>query len=637
MIFTIDADILNENILDNNLNYPFLSLKDLNGNYNSIILCVDTDSNILIYQLNNTKINKSLINKISIAELAIILPLLVNCKIEDLKQFIISNAKDINEWQKEAINKINNNLTLSEEEKNLPLMKFNKDSFSKNVNLIFNTYFYKSHNSKSLLLFVKQNLPTPQYKQVKTLFKAFENRLGADFNCKFSHMYKYNILRELICLVTGKHIILDPFTLNYIYSECTMLCKIGNYYSRLIKYKSSSGNYFIERRGPGWMDITSSIIFKNGLLLDSRSGPRHDAERPNQSAITSEEEDYIKKLFINISLEKEEENYQYLMIDVDYKNLGHVLWNEVSGYIEFILTCKDARLTKKKINKQIIAVLPQSIPSIFSEKGVRYSFFPYIKKTLYTQISKDSNTNIITNYINSINDSQIIINKIFIKNQPLSFRFPKVSKLLSNIIRDEFTNTKNKKIHIYKNIRFHNKSQLNTVECLSQLFKDLDKQEDVKLKPYNIEIDLEFNSQAVYGPSFQARDLVNNTLSEIKTLCDQYMVKLNLHDSYDVPELMKLISNSDICIVAIGSGAVLPTWIFDKITVMHANIEHYSQLEWWNQVGSIDDNNQFIIPRNAINNFSSGILLYDNYKVDIDVYSSTVISALKNVLKNTSI
>ena len=39
----------------------------------------------------------------------------------------------------------------------------------------------------------------------------------------------------------------------------------------------------------------------------------------------------------------------------------------------------------------------------------------------------------------------------------------------------------------------------------------------------------------------------------------------------------------------------------------------------------------------AINNFSSGILLYDNYKVDIDVYSSTVISALKNVLKNTSI
>jgi hypothetical protein len=174
---------------------------------------------------------------------------------------------------------------------------------------------------------------------------------------------------------------------------------------------------------------------------------------------------------------------------------------------------------------------------------------------------------------------------------------------------------------------------LNIVECLSQLFKDLDNQENIKLKPYNIEIDLEFNSQAVYGPSFQARDLVNNTLSEIKTLCDQYIVKLNLHDSYEIPELMQLVSDSDICIVPIGSGAILPTWIFNKNTVMHANIEHYSQLEWWNQVGSIDNNNQFIIPQNAINNFSSGILLYDNYKIDINAYSSTVISALKKYLE----
>ena len=635
MIFTIDKNILNENILDNNLNYPFLSLKDLNGNYNSIILCVDTDSNILIYQLDNAKNNKSLINKISISELAIILPLLVNCKIEDLKQFIISNAKNINEWQKEAINKIINNLTLSEEEKDLPLMQFNKDSPNKTVNLIFNRYIHKSCDLNSLLSFIEQTLTISQYDQVKALFKAFENRLGANFNCEFSYIYKYYILRELICLAIGKHITLDPFTFNYIYSECAMLCKIGNYHSRLIKYKSISGNYFIERRGPGWMDVTSSIILSNGLVIDPRSFSRHDAKRPDQATVTSEEENQIKNLFnSNISCEQEEkEDDQYLMIDVDYTNLGHVLWNEVSGYIEFILICKDSNL----INKKIIPVLPQSVPTLFSKTGARSYLFQYVKKALSTQTTKDSSADIITNYVNSINDSQIIINKIFIKNQPLSFRFPKISNLLSNTIRNDFTHVKNEKIHIYKNIRFHNKSQLNTVECLSQLFKDLDKQEDVKLKPYNIEIDLEFNSQAVYGPSFQARDLVNNTLSEIKTLCDQYMVKLNLHDSYDVPELMKLISNSDICIVAIGSGAVLPTWIFDKITVMHANIEHYSQLKWWNQVGGIDDNNQFVIPQNAINNFSSGILLYNNYKVDIDVYSSTVISALKNVLKNTSI
>jgi hypothetical protein len=444
-------------------------------------------------------------------------------------------------------------------------------------------------------------------------------------------MYKYCILRELVCLVTGKHIILDPLTLDYVFSDSTMLCKIGNYHSRLIKYKSTSGSYFIERRGPGWIDITSSIILENGLVIDPRSFSRHDAKRPDQAAVTSEEEKEIKNLFsFNISHEQgEKENHQYVMIDVDHTNLGHILWNEVSGYIELILICKDSNL----INKKIMPVLPPSVPTLFSKIGVRSSFFQYIKKTLSTQTIEDSSMHIIRDYLNSIDNSEIIMNKIFIKNQPISFRFPKISEVLSNVIRNEFTDIKNKKIHIYKNIRFHNKSQLNLVECLSKLLEDLDKQEDIRLKPSNIEIDLEFNSQAIYGPSFQARDLVNNTLSDIKKLCDKYMVKLNLHDSYETPELMKIISSSSICIVPIGSGAILPTWIFNKNTVMHANIEHYPQLEWWNQVGGIESNNQFVIPQSAITNFSSGILLYDNYKIDINLYSTTVINALKSYLE----
>jgi hypothetical protein len=637
MIFTIDKNISNKNLLDNNTNYPFLSLKDLNGNYNSITFCIDADSNISIYQLENTKNNKSpsLISKMSISELGVILPLLINCEIKDLKEYMIFSIKDVNGWKKEAIDKIIDNITLAEKDKDLPLMHFNKDPFNISVNLIFNRYIYKMCDLNLLLSFIKKTFSISEFNQVKSLLKAFENRLGPDFNCQFFYMQKYCILRELICLVTGKHITIDPFTLNYIYSECTTLCKIGNYHSRLIKYKSNSGNYFIERRGPGWIDITSSIILSNGLVIDPRSFSRHDAKRPDQAAVSSEEEKEIKNLFaFNVSHSQEEkENIQYLMIDVDYTNLGHTLWNEVSGYIEFILICKDSNL----INKKTVPVLPQSIPTLFSKIGIRSSFFQYIKKALSNQTIKNSSTDIITDYVNSISDSQIIINKIFIKNQPLSFRFPKISSLLSNTIRNDFTHVKNKKIHIYKNIRFHNKSQLNTSECLSQLFEDLEKQEDVKLKPYNIEIDLEFNSQAVYGPSFQARDSVNNTLSEIKTLCDRYMVKLNLHDSYEIPELMQLVSDSDICIVAIGSGAILPTWIFNKITVMHANIEHYSQLEWWNQVGGIDNNNQFIIPQNAINNFSSGMLLYDNYKIDINAYSNTIINALKKILKKVYI
>ena len=199
-----------------------------------------------------------------------------------------------------------------------------------------------------------------------------------------------------------------------------------------------------------------------------------------------------------------------------------------------------------------------------------------------------------------------------------------------------FQNIKKTKIHIYKNIRFHNKSQTNLIECLSEFFKKLVEEEDFRLKPENIEIDLEFSSDTIKGPSFQARDHVNNILNKIKSLCDEYNIKLNLHDSYDIPELMKLISVADICIVPIGSGAVLPTWIFNKPTVFHSNQNHYSQLEWWNKVGNIKNDNQFIVPQNTSHDVTETKgFLYSNYTVEPEAYAITVVNALKSYILNS--
>lgn len=612
---------------------PFLHLKSLNKNYKSLIFFVNqNNSNINIWQVSNDK-SYNLICDISLSNFAFILPVLVNFDIKEIKQSIISNIKKTSKWYQEAVNKIIDSLQPYSGLKEFSLLYINKEFFGKLTNLLFKTYIYnpKIFCSKSLIDFVNKNTTPSDTQQIKILFETINSRLGEDYNCEFSNLYKYFILRELVCLVTGKHVVLDPFTFDYVFSDCTVLCTIGNYYSRLIKYKSSSGSYFIERRGPGWMDITSSIIFQNGLIIDIRTGPQHDAHRPDQSVITIEEEEFVKNLFENnVPLSEEKEN-QYLLINVDYCNLGHVLWNEVSGYVELILSFRDAQLTPKKI----IPLLPPSIPSYFSKSGVRSHFFPYIKKTLYNQSNEQTEKNIIIDYMDSISEEPIS-NKFFIKNQPISFRFPQMSKLVANTIANEFPNIKKTKIHIYKNIRFHNKSQTNLIECLSEFFKKLVEEEDFRLKPENIEIDLEFSSDTIKGPSFQARDHVNNILNKIRSLCDKYNVKLNLHDSYDIPELMKLISVSDICIVPIGSGAVLPTWIFNKPTVFHSNQNHYSQLEWWNKVGNIKNDNQFIVPQNTSHDVTETKgFLYSNYTVEPEAYAITVVNALKSYILNS--
>lgn len=627
MIFTIENNIINtflgKNLVTNNRAFLFLYLKSQNENYNSIILCINHNLNIDAWQvLPNKSIKK--IAEFLISDFALILPLLINSTIDNTKKILLSTFKDADEITKNIVKKVINNFNSIEKFENTKWLNINKEFFSQFTHLLFDAYNYNIFSIKRLINFIDKNTTTSDANKIKFLFQTLNSKLGENFNSEISIYFKFCILRELVCVVTGKHVVRDPFTLDYIFSDSAILCKIGNYYSRLIKYKSSYGHDFIERRGPGWLDITSSIILSNGLIIDTRLGPRHDAQRPNQPIITTEESELVKKLFEN-NPGLEEEKKQYLLINVDYGNLGHVLWNEVSGYVEFILCCMDAQLNFKKIKP----LLPPSISSNFSKLGARSHFFPYIKKSLYNQALQESKSNIIIDYINSISEEPIIY-KFFIKNQPISFRFPQMSKLVSDTIANDFPHIKKTKIHIYKNIRFHNKSQTNIIECLSKFLEKLIEQKDLGLKSEDIEIDLEFSSDTVKGPSFQARDYVNNIINKIKSLCAKYNVKLNIHDSYDIPELMKLISGSDICIVPIGSGAVLPTWIFNKYTVMHANQNHYTQLEWWNQVGNIKNDNQFIIDSNkSYDVLETTGSLYSNYTIDPDAYSDTIIKALK--------
>jgi hypothetical protein len=130
-------------------------------------------------------------------------------------------------------------------------------------------------------------------------------------------------------------------------------------------------------------------------------------------------------------------------------------------------------------------------------------------------------------------------------------------------------------------------------------------------------------------------DRIEDAINEIIRICREHGVSLNLCESYEVPELLQLVSSSSISIVPIGSGAVLPTWVFHKHTVLHAEAAHRGQINWWHLAGNSEPTRQYLIPGDAIHDDpATAGTAYSNYQIDPTAYAHTVIAALRDYLQS---
>ncbi len=179
-------------------------------------------------------------------------------------------------------------------------------------------------------------------------------------------------------------------------------------------------------------------------------------------------------------------------------------------------------------------------------------------------------------------------NQFFVKNQVVSFRFPQASKAVVRTIKRDCKSSQPGKIRIYKNIQFHNKSQTNTPKCLDELFRKLSLKSQSTLHPSQLQLDLEFS------------DRHEDTMDQIIEICHKHGVQPNLFECFEVSELLQLIASSNICIAPIGSVDVVPTWVFHKPTVLHAESFHREQISWWHLAGNNDPSRQYLIPGEAI-------------------------------------
>jgi hypothetical protein len=608
--------LLGKRMLTENGYFPFLYLKSRCEAYNSLLLFVSRNNSHLVAWKVNHKIPIEYVGQFQFS-VSGLMPLvtLAEAPLSDVMQSIQRSANDAPEW---AISILHALVISLSEASGLEECLSAGGKYAQLSTAIFNPFICAVNISTSSLIdYVHHNISSPESGQIIHLFNTFSTRVGSDFETPFSNIARYCILREIICVVTGKHVVLDPLTWEHVLSDCTALCS-ATYYdeyphvkSRLIRYKSALGHYFVERRGPGWLDVTSSIILPNGFFVEVQTGQQWG------QSITSDEIPWVLKLFSNDPLPIVKGDQQLLISEVAGDNLGHTLWNEVSGYVEFILTCQAAGWKPNKISP----VLPSSFPSRFSKLGVRSSFYPYIHKSLLSQSSTPKEDGIIINYLAAMNQQELS-SQIFVRNQIVSFRYPRVSKTVVSTILHDFPPTDQCKIRLFKNLRFHNKAQTNTAECLQELFGQLAVHSNPQIHPSNIELDLEYSEHH------------EDTINDITRVCEMHGVGLNLCESYEIPELLQLIASSCIAIVPIGSGAVLPTWVFHKHTILHAEKAHRGQIDWWHLAGNSESSRQYLIPGDAIQDDPNSTgNAYSNYQIEPTAYASTVISALEDYLQ----
>lgn len=473
---------------------------------------------------------------------------------------------------------------------------------------LFSSYLLEVNSSLNLLFAELDCLVAPEKAGlIRLLYNKLEATIGEDFDIGLSEVAKYTLTRELFCIVTGKHIALDPFGSGHVLSVDSFL--LGTK-TRFIKYLSRSGHFFIEIRGKGWLDVSTQIIFSNRGFLEVPSNPKWGTLHEMVKDMSD-----LDKLF-----QKEDSNSSAasvsLLIDTSDDNIGHIIWNELSGYIEI------SDLLQMTNNSNLIASCLLAVPqdgSRFAEKGIKSCLLPafaellrfvnpYISKSLNLVDSNTEITSLASSGGSDLSGDNIVY---------VSFKYPKVSQKLISSVRSRYRSSPDRQsLNIFLNIRTHNKAHTNIVECIFQSISDLEgtlEQSPTELIHFYIE-------------SFES----TNQVDELVDYLDSQSIRNTTHTALDIDALCSLVAMSDMCIAPIGSGAVIPTWVFEKPTVLHADRAHMSQLSWWNKVGGSFENT-FPVDIDSIKNTEE--VHYADYTIHPFAYSKAFCKAITQTQK----
>jgi hypothetical protein len=419
----------------------------------------------------------------------------------------------------------------------------------------------------------------------------------SDYSDALSREHRYVLLKELHLLQNGSDLVFNPFLGRHQVGEQATFLPMKNasdtpaWVNKAVLFRHGDVD-LAEFRGPG-----VSMMVTGYQIGASRVSARRDSASAwlptDYGKFAADAAPYLRQAsqrgpnddpcihVVNLSLAT---------------NLGHSLWNDISGYY---------------LIDQIIKTFPGHSLKICihsfqeADRGQSYNefFHPFVTNSLP---GLDIRT---TSGFEAIGEltRPMVLNSMVIPDR------------IAEAIRQQYLPgpKEDRQIRILVNLRAHNKSLLNTGECLEHWLA-LPATEALKDR---LEFCLEFHEVAK-----PMCDEVANVLQR-HGIAHQRLIDCNLD------RLCQEIAGSDVVIAPVGSALVLPTWIWNLECVAHGDPVHMTQLYFWPAVApSFPDQPLRIhaIAQEAIEADSPEI--YANYRVRPEVFSSHLQAALARTL-----
>lgn len=429
-----------------------------------------------------------------------------------------------------------------------------------------------------------------EFSKIEQLLNAFSQRMALYQHYKCLS-YKNNIKFSVIRLLTGYAWCLCPFTGEILKSNKSI--PINETY-HIAYYFESLFPFFMLCYG-GWCSQINAIYLPiQNTCIRISSNLEWGNLRKSVGKLLSYFHTHKDLISDYLTTDKPKLNCLFIKC---INNLGHFILQELSGLsLLFDLTDMYQNVERCLIN-------PQS----------RYKKLNFNPEDIFPELK----------YIDCVegegNTTEIALRKNL-------FLFKIEDVLVSNFIPDRIKSITNQTFSLREslvaekksgkkilmvNLRVHNKSWVNAVEVLSDFLNSLQQ------------------STIIFYDGFEDVIPTMNLIQE--------KVKNPLIDHVDgtalsLTETCGIVEIIDAFIVTVGSGLVIPTWIYNKPGVAHGDPDHLKQKALWNLVTPEGFNRDAVIflKKNEVKPLSEKF--YADYEIDTDV----IIPKIKKILNGRS-
>ena len=437
---------------------------------------------------------------------------------------------------------------------------------------------------------------------------------GRQFFIRLFNTWCVNILKECFYFHNKRQLCFSPFSNKWLLSKTSIAAsnKRGTFRCTLFEDETID---FIEISNIGFLNSPC------GYILPTRSYSFLKT-RVHENPSTWFSDERVDKGFWTAAIDalrlapEDALKDSYLLLNSNpSSNLGHLLWNTISGVYSFEKVCSQlGYFVDYKIG--VLGASNQS-NSRFSEVSSADIFIDFLKYK-----TKSTNSFLVIESHSHKSPDYSFINDYL----NISFKSLFMQKNLTEIYREFFSSIDVEcgldwmfspaQTIIFCNVRTHNKALLNIGDCIDALCKKID-----YLGPGNASFIFEGDLASI------------NEIEALIKICTSYNIPAQKCCGLNVYELYEVVSHVDLVIAPVGSGLVIPTWICNTDCVTYGDPAHMTQLAWWDSVTE---------PHLKLSSFPLDDIFpvseqgYSSYSIPSQRFAEKIINRLKDISREKS-